>query len=162
MPTKKGHTKYIEKPDKLYQLFEEYKKEIKDNPRESQDFVGKDGDEIIRKTERPLTIAGFKVYCYKHAGDIEAYWHNRDKKYSDYSSIVARIRDEIRQDQVEGGLVGAYNPNLTARLNGIKDHTENTSNHNVQLLSIDPLGDYPTTIEIEAKEPKKIEKNKNE
>lgn len=157
MGTAKGENKkYIETPDKLWRLFIAYKKEVKDNPRERQDFVGKDGDEITRRIERPLTISGFHVYCAENIADLEAYWLNRDNRYEDYSGIISRIKAEIRADQVEGGLLGDYNSNLTARLNGIKEQTESVSNHNITLMNIDPLSDPIQPIEIEAKDVPKI------
>ena len=32
--------------------------------------------------------------------------------------------DEIRQDQIEGGMSGIYNPSITQRLNGLTDKSE--------------------------------------
>lgn len=152
-----GKNKYIESPEKLWELFIAYKKEVKNNPRLIQDFVGKDGDEIIRKKERPLTIEGFKVFCYENAGDIQNYLFNRDNSYTEYATIITRIKDEIRGDQIEGGLLGEYNPNLTARINGIREQTETTSNHNINLMNIDPLADTIEPIQIESKEVKKLD-----
>ena len=36
------------------------------------------------------------------------------------------IREVIRRDQIEGGMVGQYNPSITQRLNGLKEQTEST------------------------------------
>jgi hypothetical protein len=30
----------------------------------------------------------------------------------------------IRQDQIEGGMAGVYNPSITQRLNGLKENIE--------------------------------------
>jgi hypothetical protein len=136
-----GKRKYIETPEKMWDLFEAYRKDVKDNPRYVFDYVGKDGTEVRKPLERPLTIEGFKNYCYKVVGCIHQYLVNQDDLYSDYMTICSRIRETIRQDQIEGGMVGQYNASITQRLNGLKEQVENNTNHNIQVLSIDPLND---------------------
>ena len=51
---------------------------------------------------------------------------NRDKRYSEFSAICSHIRKEIRRDQIEGGMVGQYNPSITQRLNNLVDKIEST------------------------------------
>jgi hypothetical protein len=116
--------KYIETPEKMYELFEAYKKDVKDNPRKKHTFVGKDGISEFELLERPLTMEGFKCYCYNLIGNIEQYFTNQDNAYTEYLGICSRIRDEIRRDQIEGGMVGQYNPSITQRLNGLVDKKE--------------------------------------
>jgi hypothetical protein len=116
-----GKNKYIETPQRMWELFEAYRKDIKDNPRVRHVFVGKDGNSDFERLERPLTIEGFKNYCYDVVGDITAYLVNRDNAYNDYSTICTRIKETIRQDQIEGGMVGQYNPSITQRLNGLSE-----------------------------------------
>lgn len=118
--------KYIETPEELYNLFEQYKLEVKDNPRKRHVFVGKDGNSENEKLERPLTMEGFRVYCFKNQGCIKDYFDNKDNRYSEYATICTHIRDLIRQDQIEGGMVGQYNPSITQRLNGLTDKSEMT------------------------------------
>jgi hypothetical protein len=122
-----GKNKYIETPQKMWELFEAYRKDVKDNPRVRHVFVGKDGNSDFERLERPLTIEGFKNYCYDVVGDITAYLVNRDNAYNDYSTICTRIKETIRQDQIEGGMVGQYNPSITQRLNGLSEKVENTN-----------------------------------
>ena len=38
-----GRKKNIETPDKIWELFEAYREEVKSNPRKRHVFVGKDG-----------------------------------------------------------------------------------------------------------------------
>lgn len=118
-------TKYIETPDKMWELFEGYKKEVKDNPRVIYDFVGRDGNEVAKRLERPLTMEGFECYCYDRIGSVHQYFANQDDAYTDYLSICTRIRKEIREDQITGGMVGQYNASITQRLNNLKEQTEN-------------------------------------
>jgi hypothetical protein len=124
-----GKNKYIESPQKMWELFTLYKKEVKDNVVLVHDYVGKDADEVYRRKERPLTLEGFENWCADNEiiNDLGDYFSNKDNKYSDYSTICSRIKRTIRQDQIEGGMVGIYNPSITQRLNGLVDKTEQTT-----------------------------------
>jgi hypothetical protein len=121
-----GKHKYIETPEKMWELFEQYRVYTKSRPILVQDFVGKDGDEVNRKKERPLTIDGFECWCYDNdiISDLSNYFANSDNKYSEYSTICSRIRKAVRTDQIEGGMSGIYNPSITQRLNGLTDKSE--------------------------------------
>jgi len=123
-----GKPKYIETPEKMWEYFEAYRAEKKSNPILVQDFVGKDGDEVNRKKERPLTLDGFEVWCFENGiiNDLSNYFANYDNKYSEYLTICSRIRKAIRTDQIEGGMAGIYNPSITQRLNGLTEKSEMT------------------------------------
>jgi len=121
--------KYIETPEKLWELFTAYKKLKKAQPKHVQDFVGKDADEVYRKKEVPLTMEGFENYVADIDGmpmSLERYFANSNDDYTDFLTICSRIRREIRQDQIEGGMVGIYNPSITQRLNSLVDKQETT------------------------------------
>lgn len=122
MPKKK----YIETPDKLWEMFQEYKYSVKSRPRTNHVFVGKNGDDARQELERPLTMEGFEVYCFENYSDVHHYFDNTDGRYEDYRTICSHIKKVIRQDQIEGGMVGQYNPSITQRLNGLKEQTETT------------------------------------
>ena len=109
-------TKYIETPEKMWELFEAYKSEVKSNPRHVVDYVGKDGNEVYKPLERPLTIEGFRNFARRTIACVQDYFANTNDAYSDYSTICRAITEEIRQDQIEGGMVGQYNPSITQRL----------------------------------------------
>lgn len=123
-----GKNKYIESPEKMWEHFQEYRKEKKNNPILVQDFVGKDGDEVNRKKERPLTLEGFEVWCFENGiiSDLSDYFENKQERYSDYVPICRAIRKIIRNDQIEGGMSGIYNPSITQRLNGLTEKSEVT------------------------------------
>lgn len=121
-------TKYIESPEKLWELFEQYAKEVKENPRIKIEYVGRDGERVMTPLERPLTLEGFECYLYDKdiITTLSNYFANSNNAYSDYSSVCSRIRKVIRTDQIEGGMVGQYNASITQRLNGLKEQTEHT------------------------------------
>lgn len=133
--------KYIETPEILMQLFEEYRHEVKSNPRRKHVFVGKDGNSDFELLERPLTFEGFSIYCFNKIGSIKHYFENRDNSYNEYVHICSHIKEIIRRDQIEGGMVGQYNPSITQRLNGLKEQSESTVSTSINILNIDPLDD---------------------
>ena len=133
--------KYIESPEKMYELFEKYKEITKSKPILQHDFLGgKELHEVRREKERPLTLVGFYNYCFENYSDIHHYFENTDKRYDEFRGICSRIKDFIRQDQIEGGMAGIYNPSITQRLNGLTEKTENT-NKNIEVK----LPDWMTT-----------------
>jgi hypothetical protein len=131
----------LQSPEQLEQLFRDYILDCKARPFEVVDFVGKDGNEVIRKRERPLTWDGFENYVTQQIGlmDLKDYASNKEGRYADYAPIVAYARRVIREDQVSGGMAGVYHHNLTARINGIADKVDSDVTANVKLLNIDPL-----------------------
>ena len=127
MGTSKGHGKYIETPEKMWEYFEAYRAEVKNNPRTKTVFPGKDAIPQREPLERPLTLEGFENWC-ADAGirqDLGDYFANTKGNYSEYSTICSRIKRVIRQDQIEGGMVGQYNASITQRLNALVDKQEN-------------------------------------
>jgi hypothetical protein len=127
MGTSKGNGKYIETPEKMWEYFEAYRSQVKSNPRTKTVFPGKDAIPQHEPLERPLTVEGFENWC-ADAGiieDLSNYFANTKGNYSDYSTICSRIRRVIRQDQIEGGMVGQYNASITQRLNSLVDKQEN-------------------------------------
>jgi len=125
-----GKPKYIETPDKLWEYFELYKKDTKSKPFLVKDWVGKDALDVYREKERPLTIEGFE--CWLADQDIIShlsdYFANSDNKYYEYSTICSRVKKAVRQDQIEGGMAGMYNPSITQRLNGLVEKTQTEVN----------------------------------
>lgn len=62
--------KYIESPDKLYNLFKDYK-----------------------KVNSEITIKGFKVFCSNTIGDIKKYFH--PEEHTNFNHIIEIIKNEI-------------------------------------------------------------------
>lgn len=113
--------KYIETPDKMWELFEAYRKDVKGNPRLKVEYVGKDGERVSKPIERPLTLDGFYSFGYDKGVTIHHYFDNPDGAYDEYRGVITRVRSVVKAEQIDGAMVGQYNSNLTARLNGIND-----------------------------------------
>jgi hypothetical protein len=71
-----------------------------------------------------LTLEGFNIFCFERYGLVKHYFKNQDNLYNEFIPICSYIREEIRQDQIEGGMVGQYNASITQRLNGLVDKQE--------------------------------------
>ena len=119
-----GKHKYIETPEKMWELFEAYRKEVKANPRIKVEYVGRNGDKVETPIERSLSLDGFYCFGYEKGVTIHHYFDNPDGAYDDYRGITTRIRKAVRSEQIDGAMVGAYNSNLTARLNGLTEKTQ--------------------------------------
>ena len=124
---KVGRPRNLNSPEQLYELFIRYKQDVKANPRIKSVFGGKEFEERAEPLERPLTMEGFEVFCWDIVGEVEDYFKNRDKRYEEYTPICSRIRKEIREDQITGGMVGQYNASITQRLNNLKEQIEQTN-----------------------------------
>lgn len=123
---KVGRPKRFSEPAKLYEAFNQYVQHVKSRPIIVKDWVGGKGVEVYREKERPLTMEGFSLFCWerKICGDVWDYFTNAGGVYNDFSDILTRIKQQIRDDQITGGMAGIYNPSITARLNGLTEKTE--------------------------------------
>lgn len=134
-------SKMIANDEQMWELFEKYKEETKSNPRIKYVFGGKDFTQREEKLERPLTLVGFYNFCRREYCDVHHYFENTDKRYDSYRGICRAIKDVIRQDQIEGGMIGQYNPSITQRLNGLKEQVQQEHKGGVSLLNVDPLAE---------------------
>lgn len=124
---KVGRPRNLNSPEQLYELFLRYKQDVKANPRIKSVFGGKEFEERAEPLERPLTMEGFEVFCWDEVGQVEQYFKNIEKRYEEFIPICSRIRKEIREDQITGGMVGQYNASITQRLNNLKEQIEQTN-----------------------------------
>jgi len=137
-------TKKIETPEKMWELFLAYKKEVKDNPIIVKDWVGKDADTVYREKEKPLTMVGFECFVCDNTEitypDLTDYFENKDNRFENYLPISSRIRAEIKNDQLSGGMTMIYSQNLTARLNGLVDKKETELKGGLNIPNLPDIG----------------------
>lgn len=124
-----GRPKLIETPEIMYNLFNEYREQVKASSFKITDWVGGQGKEVQRKKEKPLTLEGFENYAFDKGiiVDMGDYFSNKEGRYTDFAAICTRIKKIIRQDQIEGGMAGIYSTSITQRLNGLVEKSENKS-----------------------------------
>lgn len=133
--------KLIPTPEKLWEYFEEYKKNLKEHPFIIKDWVGKDATEVERERERPITLVGFSNFL-ANKGVIDYvmdYFTNKEGAYEEFVHVCRRIKNVRSEDHEEGAMISKYHHGVTARLNGWSDKIESTVNNNVKLLNLDPL-----------------------
>lgn len=133
---KRGVPKKIESPEIMGEHFDNYCEWVKNNPIKVHDFVGKDGTEVYRERERPLTMEGFECWLYDQGiiSDLSHYFSNKDGRYSDFVAICRIIRQKIRNHQIDGGMAGIFNPSITQRLNGLTEKQEVKHDGTVEIV----------------------------
>ncbi len=119
-------TRIFQTPEELEMAFNEYKEDLKEQANEwvKVQYVGKDGDRVQEPQKVPMTFEGFKRFCRNKYGEIEQYFTNQDEYYNDFIGICRAIKEEIRENQIIGGLLSFYNSSITQRLNGLVDRKD--------------------------------------
>jgi len=138
-----GKNKYIETPEKMWQIFLDYQQDLKVKEKDwlKVQYVGKDGEKKQDNFKLPLTFQGFKRYCWDNEiGCVEQYFVNQDKLYDDYISICSRIKNAIQENQITGGLLNVYNPSITQRLNGLVDKKETEIKGGLNIPNLPDIG----------------------
>jgi hypothetical protein len=115
--------KYIQNPEQLLQLWDEYKSQVGFD--EIEQATPK-GEIVTLQIKRPYLKSGFIAFVYRKLGfHISQYLDNQDKAYQEYLGVITCIKNEWETDQISGTLTGRYKaPNLTARLNNLTDKQE--------------------------------------
>ena len=125
---KKPHpTRIFKTPEELLKVWNEYKEDVEEQECKWQkiQYVGKDGERVSDPVKIPYTLEGLKRYCWdKEIGDISSYFTNDRDLYNDFTTICSRIKNEIREHQIIGGMNGFFNASITQRLNGLADKKE--------------------------------------
>jgi len=132
-------TRLFKSPDDLLKVWNEFKENVKQQANEwlKVSYVGKDGERVEDPQKVPLTFEGFKRYCRINHGEIEQYFTNQDGYYNDFIGICSHIKEEIRENQIIGGLLGFFNPSITQRLNGLKESQEVEIKQEPRVFNID-------------------------
>lgn len=122
-------TRIFRSPEELERAWELYKENLKIEALEwvKVQYVGKEGQRMSDPFKLPYTMEGFSVFCYKNYGVIKEYFLNRDGYYDDFNTICSHIKEEIRSNQVTGGLLGIFNPSITQRLNLLVEKIEDVT-----------------------------------
>jgi hypothetical protein len=122
-----GRPRNIDSPEMMWKLFQDYVVDLKSKESEwlKVQYVGKEGVRETDELKLPLTLEGFKRYCWDiEVGCIEQYFKNIDDKYYEFLPICSRIKNSIRENQITGGLLNVFNPSITQRLNDLSDKKE--------------------------------------
>lgn len=129
---KAGRPKAFQSPAHFWETAVSYFKATDGAPWLQTDFKGKDAVEVDIPTQSPYLWAGFDDYClelgicssaehYRTASRNPDY---REGTYKEFSGVVRAVDEIMKRQKISGALVGAFNSNLVARLEGLADKTE--------------------------------------
>jgi len=132
-------TRIFKEPKELEKAFDEWKIDLIKQSKEwvKVSYVGKDGTRVEEDTKVPMTLEGFERFCYNNYGSVHHYFDNKAGYYDDFGAICSRVKREIRENQITGGLLGFFNPSITQRLNNLKDSTEIEVKQEPRVFNID-------------------------
>lgn len=112
------------------------------------------GTKVYLETQTPLLIQDLCLYLgvnNEYFNDLEKSLDNLrdDKQKEDFSRIITHVRNVITVQKLQGAAVGAFNPMIIARIEGLKDKQDITSNDesislNVNVSNKDLLKDLDT------------------
>lgn len=127
-------TKYIKTPEELWNLFVEYENQLPTiEVPQSHVKLGI----VFLPIKSPMTMEGFRDYCYDRIGVIKHYIDNTGNRYDDYCTIVSRIKDRIFNNNASKAAAGLYKENLIARQLGMTEKQETKSDININQFNAD-------------------------
>ena len=119
--------KTFKDPQQLLDLWQDYKSHVDKNP--DLEEVVSAGEVITKRNQKPYLRQGFESFIYDKLGKhIHQYLDNDGGNYGEYLGVVTHIRNEWQTNQISGTLTGKFKaPNLVARLNGLVDKKDVTT-----------------------------------
>jgi len=137
-----GSSKLFETPEDLQNYIDEYFKECDLNPLEEQNWVGKDGEEVLKKTQRPYTIEGLCLHLDIDRKTLLNY--QKQEGYEEYFHIVSRAKRKITEQYITHGLAGGFNVALIKLLlTNNSDYKEKTElEHSGEIKTTQPIFNF--------------------
>ena len=144
--SKSGRDAIFSDPEQLmksaFEYFENCDMDQSWNSKKVTEYEEKSNTEI-KEHRRPYTRSGFMLFL-----GVSENWMREFKKNcnKDFLEVIELIETTIDTQQIEGAMLGAFNSNLVARIQGIKDQTDVTTNGK-------EIKAPPTTITVEIVKP---------
>lgn len=128
---KAGRPKNFETPEELWEYYEEYRRDILDNPIMEIRFVGKDGDKVEVPHYKPPNWGGFEAFLFK-AGvgnvreyvDLDKYRRNVNGAYGEFCGVIRAIGRDMFDRKFSGASINEYKENIIARELGLAEVQE--------------------------------------
>jgi hypothetical protein len=125
--SKHGRDSLFKTPELLWESACEYFDWCNNNPIESskKTLSTNGSSDEVKEFQRPFTKQG--LFLYFHCSET---WLTNFKKTcsEDFLRVIEAIEQTIESQQIEHAMVGMFNSNLVARIQGIKDSTDVTTN----------------------------------
>jgi hypothetical protein len=131
-----GRNRIFQEPEQMQIAINEYFEYMKDQKWIKKDFIksGPDAGQLIDlPTQTPMTIQSFCLFLGVHTQYFSEFIdtlnaiQNKEKAH-EFSVIITRAMNVISNQKLEGAMTGAYNPMIVARIEGLKEKTDITSN----------------------------------
>lgn len=87
------------------------------------------GELIPIPTNTPMTRKNLCIFAEISEETLRNYASNKEG-YENHFEVTTHALNIIDNNQIEGAIVGVYNANIVARINGIKEQTDHTTNGN--------------------------------
>ncbi len=126
-----GKHKYIETPEKMWELFQAYVDNVETL---TYEVVHPKLGITHLSVKSPITMQGFKTYGYDNGFTLQHYIDNPDNAYDEYRVIISRIKDFIFQHNFNRAAVGIYKEQLISKQLGLVEKTENKTQHEVEIF----------------------------
>lgn len=119
--SKHGRDKLFKSPKLLLEAAHEYFEWCDGNPwlktKSGETPKGSTSEEV--PVQRPYTIRGFLHYV----GANPSYWKQFKKaNHKGFSPLIKEIENIVSNQQIEGSMVGTFNANIVARLQGLAEN----------------------------------------
>ena len=128
----------------LAQVADSYFKECDDNPIEiatrktaGAENSAKNGSKVKSSEFKESVPTPYTIEDFCDFANINGWTSFKSAKQyqsEEFSTIIRAIEQRIRGQQIRGSLVGLYNANLTARINGISESVQVEGTIPVQLI----------------------------
>jgi hypothetical protein len=144
--SKHGRDKIFNDPQVLAEAANEYFKWCDEHPylkpeqKKGNTIIPKNFDGDINQldnivnieTMRPYTMQGLCLFLHVNTiyfFDFEKGLKNMEDRNlaKDFSNIITCIRETITNQKLEGAMIGAFNPMIVSRIEGLKERTDVTS-----------------------------------
>jgi hypothetical protein len=131
-----GRPRIYDDPAELAEKINQWIEQTENSYWEKEDFI-KAGpsakDKVYLRTSTPFYIQDLCLFLgvnNKYFDDVETSLDNmKDKeKAKEFSRIISHVRNVITVQKLQGATVGAYNPLIVSKVEGLKERTDVTTN----------------------------------
>jgi hypothetical protein len=141
---RRGRELKIKTPAEFLEKAYEYFKWCDENPWSKKEAIkGGDfaGTIISIPTQRPYTIEGMCVYIGINRKTFTELYSTR----KEFIPVTTHAREVIEANQLEGAIVGVYNPNIIARKLGLADKKEISADNTITWIETSTYETEPET-----------------
>jgi hypothetical protein len=136
---KKGRKLKYKSPAEFLEKVYEYFNSRDKNPRYKKDVIrsGDNAGMIINiPLEQPYTIEGMCVFLKIDRSTFSGLYCQR----KEFIPVTTHAREVIEADQLEGAIMGIYNPNIIARKLGLADKKEISADNTITWIETSTYG----------------------